>query len=211
MPSTKQLHHWLAIGMTTGIVFVILAALVASQSPFVTGFDHFISESIQANRTALKTHFFLVITSLGNPLPHIGFILLLVTWLVYRKYYRYLSFATLSILLGTLGNQGIKLLLTRSRPLHKLISIGGYSFPSGHSTASAVFFGTLIVISFFLIKNQTKRWLFDSIATLLALLIGISRIYLNVHYPTDVLGGFLLGITIVSLSAYLILPTRKEP
>ncbi|WP_172793937.1 phosphatase PAP2 family protein [Pediococcus damnosus] len=157
-----------------------------------------------------KLAFFLFITTLGNPLPHIGFILLLVAWLIYSKHYRLLSFAALALLLDTSGNQVIKQLIERPRPLHKLISIGGYSFPSGHSTGTTVLLGSIMIIAAVLVKTNWRRWLIYLGSFMGILLIGISRIYLNVHYPTDVLGGFLLGTTIVLLTAYFVLPGKKE-
>lgn len=150
------------------------------------------------------------ITTLGNPLPNIGFTLILVDWLVYSKYYRLLSFAALSILLGTLGNSAIKLLIQRPRPLHKLISIGGYSFPSGHSTSSIILLSVLMIITANLVRHKWQRILIDLLAIIMILLIGLSRIYLNVHYPSDVLGGYLFGITIVLITDYLILPIKTE-
>ncbi|WPC18800.1 phosphatase PAP2 family protein [Pediococcus inopinatus] len=210
MSSTKQHHLWLIFGLITAILFIGLMASVYLQTNLVKQFDQIIASFIQTNRTANKTSFFLFLTTLGNPLPHIGFILVLVAWLLYKKHSRLLSFTALALLLATSGNQAIKLIIKRPRPLHKLISIGGYSFPSGHSTGITVLLGTIIIIAAVLVKKSWQRWLIYLIAFIFIILIGISRIYLNVHYPSDVLGGFLLGTTIVLLTAYLVLPSKKE-
>ncbi|KRN53850.1 hypothetical protein IV84_GL001171 [Pediococcus damnosus] len=210
MSSTKQHHLWLILGLITGVLFIWLTLSVYLQTNFVKEFDQIIATFIQTNRTPGKTSFFLFITTLGNPLPHIGFILLLVAWLIYSKHYRLLSFAALALLLDTSGNQVIKQLIERPRPLHKLISIGGYSFPSGHSTGTTVLLGSIMIIAAVLVKTNWRRWLIYLGSFMGILLIGISRIYLNVHYPTDVLGGFLLGTTIVLLTAYFVLPGKKE-
>ncbi|AMV61302.1 Hypothetical protein ADU71_1774 [Pediococcus damnosus] len=67
-----------------------------------------------------------------------------------------------------------------------------------------------MIIAAVLVKTNWRRWLIYLGSFMGILLIGISRIYLNVHYPTDVLGGFLLGTTIVLLTAYFVLPGKKE-
>lgn len=210
MQTSKQHRKWLDLSLLTGIFFIMILILVVTNANLIHTFDHIIAELVQNNRTASKTHFFVFITTIGNPLPNIGFTLILVDWLVYSKYYRLLSFAALSILLGTLGNSAIKLLIQRPRPLHKLISIGGYSFPSGHSTSSIILLSVLMIITANLVRHKWQRILIDLLAIIMILLIGLSRIYLNVHYPSDVLGGYLFGITIVLITDYLILPIKTE-
>ncbi|HBO46686.1 phosphatase PAP2 family protein [Pediococcus parvulus] len=210
MQTNKQHHEWLLTSLLTGIIFIIVTLMVIANTQATQNFDHSIAQIMQHNRTPAKTQFFLFITSLGNPLQNIGFTLVLVGWLVYVKYYRLLSFAAFSILVGTLGNTAIKLLVQRPRPLHKLISIGGYSFPSGHSTSTIILLGVIMIIFASLVKSKWQRGLVNLFAISMILLIGMSRIYLNVHYPSDVLGGFLFGTTIVLLSGFLILPTKTE-
>jgi undecaprenyl-diphosphatase len=88
----------------------------------------------------------------------------------------------------------LKQVFQRSRPdLLRLIEISGYSFPSGHSMSSISFYGFLIYLSL----KYFKQWFKYSIVAALSLLvlaIGISRIYLGVHYASDVLGGFITGL-----------------
>lgn len=89
----------------------------------------------------------------------------------------------------------IKNILQRERPTgFRLIEESGYSFPSGHSMTSMAFYGLLIYFIFKYIKSPKVKILCITILSVLILCIGFSRIYLGVHYTTDVLGGFLLAI-----------------
>ena len=93
-------------------------------------------------------------------------------------------------------NQVIKRILQRPRPTeYKIIEETGYSFPSGHSMVSMAFYGYLIYLIYKYIKNKYIKWISIIALSILICFIGISRIYLGVHYTSDVLGGFLLSIS----------------
>lgn len=93
-------------------------------------------------------------------------------------------------------NQLLKRLLQRPRPTEfRIVEETGYSFPSGHSMVSMAFYGYLIYLIYRYIKNKYVKWILITILSILICLIGISRIYLGVHYTSDVLGGFLLSIS----------------
>lgn len=93
-------------------------------------------------------------------------------------------------------NQLLKRILQRPRPTEfRIVEETGYSFPSGHSMVSMTFYGYLIYLIYRYIKNKYVKWTLITILSILICLIGISRIYLGVHYTSDVLGGFLLSIS----------------
>lgn len=93
-------------------------------------------------------------------------------------------------------NQVIKRILQRPRPTeYKIIEETGYSFPSGHSMVSMAFYGYLIYLIYKYVKNKYIKWISIIALSILICFIGISRIYLGVHYTSDVLGGFLLSIS----------------
>lgn len=93
-------------------------------------------------------------------------------------------------------NQMLKNILQRPRPTeYRLIEETGYSFPSGHSMVSMAFYGFLIYLIYKNVKNQYLKWGAIIFLSILIFLIGISRIYLGVHYTSDVLAGFLLSIS----------------
>lgn len=100
----------------------------------------------------------------------------------------------------TVLNQILKFILHRPRPSEfQIITETGYSFPSGHSMVSMAFYGLFIYLIYKNVTNKYLKWTLITLLSLLILSIGFSRIYVGVHYFTDVVGGFLLGL------AYLII------
>ena len=96
----------------------------------------------------------------------------------------------------TILNQLLKRILQRPRPTEfRIIEETGYSFPSGHSMVSMAFYGYLIYLIYRYVKNKYLKWGLIVLLSLLICTIGISRIYLGVHYTSDVLGGFLISIS----------------
>lgn len=103
-------------------------------------------------------------------------------------------FANLAII--TALNQLLKNILQRPRPTeYRIIEETGYSFPSGHSMISMAFYGYLIYLIYKYVKNKYVKWTSMVLLSILICSIGISRIYLGVHYTSDVLGGFLISIS----------------
>ena len=101
-----------------------------------------------------------------------------------------------NIVIITILNQLLKRILRRPRPTEfRIVEETGYSFPSGHSMVSMAFYGYLIYLVYKYIKNKYIKWSLIVLLSILICLIGISRIYLGVHYTSDVLGGFLLSIS----------------
>jgi len=105
-------------------------------------------------------------------------------------------------LTSTILNQALKRLFERPRPETAMLEQSGLSFPSGHAMIGGSFYGLLIYIVWRTVPNPLWRWLLTIVLTLLLLLIGYSRIYLNVHYATDVLAGFSAGILWLLISIY---------
>lgn len=100
-----------------------------------------------------------------------------------------------NLLISTLLNQILKFIIQRPRPRgYNLIIENGFSFPSGHSMISAAFYGYIIYLIFTHIKNKKLKIFLSIITFLLVISIGCSRIYLGVHYASDVLAGFILAI-----------------
>ena len=100
----------------------------------------------------------------------------------------------------TILNQIIKFIMQRPRPTEfRIIEETGYSFPSGHSMVSLAFYGYLIYLIYKYINNKHLKRTLIILLSVLICIIGVSRIYLGVHYTSDVLGGFLISF------AYLII------
>ena len=101
-----------------------------------------------------------------------------------------------NLVIITVLNQLLKSILQRPRPTkYRIIEETGYSFPSGHSMISMAFYGYLIYLIYKYVKNKYVKWISIVLLGILICSIGISRIYLGVHYTSDVLGGFLISIS----------------
>jgi len=88
----------------------------------------------------------------------------------------------------------LKWVFHRPRPdLNQLVNAAGYSFPSGHSTVSIAFYGSIAYLLWTYLPRIPIRWLITGCLVLLVFFIGISRVYLGVHFPSDVIGGFTAG------------------
>nr|WP_233276251.1 phosphatase PAP2 family protein [Schinkia azotoformans] len=89
----------------------------------------------------------------------------------------------------------LKLYFHRARPdLHRLIEVSGYSFPSGHATNACTLYGILTFLLWRHIRTRLGRTILIVLSAMMIFTIGISRIYLGVHYPSDILAGYFLSV-----------------
>lgn len=182
------------------ITFVILTFLFLSQgySNILKPFDLKIISYIQNLENEWLTKFYKMITIIADTYQSAIITILLVALLYIKKYYREALFLTVTMSVCGLAMPLLKNIFSRERPnFHRLIEISGYSFPSGHTTSATTMYLTLAIILLSIMKKLNKYFVF-SIAVLGIVIIGSSRIYLGVHYPTDVMAGICLGISIVS-------------
>lgn len=172
--------------------FFIIAALVRQQN--VTAADAWLSPRIYAIRSDGLTTFFTAVTYLGNWQVITASCILLLFFSGTRRAWGIPL--TLGAITSVICYEALKQLFERPRPdisLH-LISQGGYSFPSGHALTAMVFYGLMITLICRHRRPGWLRWLFVALFAVLIFLIGFSRVYLGVHYPTDVLAGWSLGL-----------------
>ena len=168
---------------------------------FQWGLDFIIM--IQQVDTPLLDSFFRAITSLGDEL----FYLLLFPFLLWCVDF-YLGIRVgIIFLLSVYLNNGLKEIFQQPRPFEILPEIqkvhaSGYGFPSGHAQSSLVVWGS--------IAYWKKQIWIRNLSVLLILLIGFSRIYLGVHFPTDILGGWLFGGLILGLSYFIFLKIKLD-
>lgn len=127
-------------------------------------------------------------------------------YLQYRKKYRDSLFFITFMMINAILIWALKIIIQRPRPdnLFEYLS-SGYAFPSGHSLNAVVFLGLLIYFSWKYIKtnNKNAKIFITIILSLVAIIVGFSRLYLGVHWLSDVLGGFLLGLFILFLGLFI--------
>ncbi len=176
-------------------VFALMAGLVLSGH--AGAFDGPICSAVYAARRAWLTKVMIVITYMGDWQVITG---VCVLFLIFRR--SRLSWGvplSVSAILATALNKLLKSIFVRPRPemALRLITQGGYSFPSGHSASSFAFYAMMIVLVNCYVEDKKKARLLTGLLSLLIFLIGASRVYLGVHYPTDVLGGWSEGLMLV--------------
>ena len=188
--------HWKPIIFSLSIlIFLVITNLLLKEQIHV--FDNFIFSGIEKVRSESLTVVFKFITFFCST----EFLLIAtIAIMIFSKNKKRAFYIALNVLICFLLNQGLKHVFLRPRPEDiNLITEGGYSFPSGHSMVSLAFYGLFIYIIFHMRLKKYKRYLYCILLALLTLLIGISRIYLGVHYASDVLAGFAISM------AYLII------
>ena len=153
---------------------LVLNFIYSSREPFLTNIMHFVS--------FLGGEFTLFSSTL------------ITTILVFKKRKKEAVFFALVVLFGHIFNNVLKQVLKIPRPDIDPIDISGsYSFPSGHAMNSFIFYGLLAYFIFHFTRNRRLSVLVATFSIIVILLIGFSRLYLGVHYPSDVIGGFILG------------------
>jgi undecaprenyl-diphosphatase len=190
------------------IIFSTIAYFVVNNE--ILMIDIVILNKVYGLRNEPLTIFLRLITYMANW----QFITLIcIPLLVYPRTSKTLGFPlSISALLSATAYSLLKGFFQRIRPdiAFHLINQGGYSFPSGHSMTGLLFYGMLIYIlrKRLLVENRNRAVanLLTALLSFLVFLIGISRIYLGVHYPTDVLAGWSLGLAFLLLITPLIAP-----
>ena len=180
------------------LLFIIIICLVITGFILESVYEKEILEfdklafSLFKIRTPLLTKIFLIITNLGS--PYVLIVLTLLSFLLKNKKISFIITANLGLI--TIINQVLKFIVKRPRPRDLFLIIEtGYSFPSGHSMVSLSFYGLLIYFIYKYFKNKKLKIFLITFLSLIIVLIGISRVYLGVHFVSDVISGFLLSLS----------------
>lgn len=194
----KNKQTFLTKGTFALLLFVILGYIVKFYPNMLIGFDQPIQTAIRGDLPASLPFLFRTITHLID-IPVIITWVLIVAFIFYRKQWKLESY----LMLGNLTLAGIlivtfKNIYQRPRPeIVHLVEEKGFSFPSGHSLAVTLMVGSLIVILSQRIKNTTWRKVVQIGLGIYLVSVLVSRIYLGVHYPSDVLASLCLGLGIL--------------
>jgi undecaprenyl-diphosphatase len=191
------------------IVPVVLFALLAIciQAGMTIGFEGWAYSEAAEEISPFMTTFMKAATYIGESYVVLSFCLLLFVIPKSRKSIA-LPVSAAVIISGILPFV-LKEIFARQRPdILRLINETGYSFPSGHAMINAALYTMLVLLVFKFIQNKTRRVILSAFCAALTIVIGISRIYLGVHYAGDVIGGWLIGFA-VSVLLYFIWSGEK--
>ncbi len=171
------------------ILFILITGLVITNNTII--FDNSIYSFLKSFSNNFVDSFFVLVTKAGNTLTIIILLIILNIFLSKKNAFVCDILAVLSVASNTL----IKYIVSRERPLVlKLIKQGGYSFPSGHTMISVTIYGFLIYLIYTNIKNKYLKIILIFLLSCLIFLVSISRIYVGVHFASDVLAGAILGL-----------------
>lgn len=166
-------------------------------------FDRDVTAEVVSWRSDRLTQFLTFITNVGDTVGYIVIIALLVIFFLIRRYnWKYILQTVSVLLLATLSNMALKEFVNRSRPAAEhLVSVNTLSYPSGHAMSAMGFYGFLIFLIARYKVNRLLKIPLISLFSILIFLIGFSRIYLGVHFPSDVLAGYIGGLIWVTFCA----------
>ena len=194
MKLAPRTRHLYAVAAACLLLFAWLGQAVLANRTLP--FDLAIRNSIHGWASPALTTLMIGVTQMGAPSVLITITIIVGVYLVVKRQAPLAAVLALSTIGASAADESIKLVYHRPRPL----AFFGYdepmtySFPSGHSTTSICFYGLLAVMLAGSMKSRTHRRALWTAASLLVLSIGFSRVYLGVHYPTDVLGGYAFGL-----------------
>lgn len=194
-PPNTNLLTLLIVSVVSTLLLTVLITLVATNT--TDSFDVAVLSWINAHASSALDAFFVIITQLGGVIVVTVVTLALVGYFIYKRDYLKSLLVAIGVGGATAIAFGLKALFERPRPdLWEWIVVEtNFSFPSGHATASSALALCLVIIMW-----QTKwRYLVIVLASVYVILVGLSRLYLGVHYPTDIIGGWLLSVALVAL------------
>lgn len=160
-------------------------------------FDKSVTDWLYSFRSEGMTDFFRFVTDMGDLTTYLILVPLIAVLLYFKGHSWRLTIQGVIVLASaSLVNRWIKNMISRPRPVEdfRLVEAFNYSFPSGHSMSAIAFYGFLVYLTFKLVDNILLKIGLIILQIALILGIGLSRVYLGVHYPSDVLAGFAAGL-----------------
>jgi undecaprenyl-diphosphatase len=199
MNKIKKISKWVVCGIGI-LIFATMVVMLLTNN--VTGLDNSIYNIIISSKSDAMTTFMTIITMMCNTEFIIVATLLLVLFIKNKKMGGMIAS---NVILCSVINTIIKHIFLRPRPVGiKLIEQGGYSFPSGHSMMAVAFYGLLIYIIWNTKWKNVWKIFTTTLLVILILLIGISRIYVGVHFASDVIAGLSISLSYLIIFIELI-------
>lgn len=180
-------------GLTCWLAFAGILAAVVTRQGWVREFDRRVYAFTQPVRP-WKTGLFSIITTCGDPFVIDVLTFFPILLLIYKRHFRQALWVGVMQYIGYLLVIGIKYSVLRVRPIHRLVNVGGYSFPSGHTFATTIFMLTVLSLVWPVLKKRWQRCLLVIAIIFVIVLVMLSRVYLRAHFPTDVTAGLLLAL-----------------
>ena len=184
-----------ALILVVGGINLFIELTETLSTDIMINIDHRITQYVISFRSPALTQYFLYMTYVGDVYGYLIVlaIYLLISIFVFKKW-KYVAQTSFVLLLATVSNMVLKRFIDRARPgIEHMVSVETLSYPSGHAMSAMAFYGFLI---FLVYKFNLNKYLKAGILVLLAILIlsiGVSRIYLGVHFPSDIAGGYIAG------------------
>lgn len=203
MPPISKLR-W-RFTLAAGIIFLLDLIGVVYQQTWLSGFDKFVIGLVRHPLSHGLTQGIITITNSGNPQPVTWITLLMMAGLVIARRSRGALFLGWNVLVWAgIGNSIVKHIVRRDRPtVDRLVAASSYSFPSGHSVTAMLLWGTVIVLLGWTLRHHRNwRWLLTIVFSLWIVVIGLSRIYVGVHYPSDVVAGWSIGFVLLTVTQW---------
>jgi undecaprenyl-diphosphatase len=178
-----------------GDAFIDLAEKVHAKNLALQKADASVHDWTVTERSASATTFFTLMTNIGSPVGLTVIVVAVAVILAIRRRWRWFLYLVLTVVGGSLLNFELKRYFARARPdiAEMLRRANGYSFPSGHAMSSAVVFGALAYLAFRAIRSWPAKTAVIAFLYTLIAAIALSRVYLGVHWISDVLAGFTAG------------------
>ena len=194
--TTLIIEHLLLSLSLFSAVIAILVFLVRKPLRKYKPIDLGVFDRLSKHVNPRRNKFMLFITLLGKHQFLIPANLILIAFFLFIGKHNWFSVRVGAIALSSLALMFLlKYLFKRKRPLSPLLqSARGLSFPSGHAIMAVTFYGLIIYIITHTINDPVVRYILIALLIVLIILIGFSRVYLRVHYASDVLAGFIIGI-----------------
>lgn len=187
---------FIALIIVVGGINLFIDLTESMHSDGLVAYDSKVTEFVTSFRNPGLTQFMQAITHVGDLYGYIvlTFICTVAFYLIFRNW-RYVLEMIFVLAISGLSNSALKQVINRARPdVEHLVSVATLSYPSGHAMSAISFYGFLIYLIYNIRMKAVFKISLIVLFSLMIFLIGVSRIYLGVHFPSDVAGGYIAGL-----------------